>query len=147
MSPWRSRPWCSCIGRVSAASIPKPIRLRRAMAFFCSCACMCINMNDVQASALILLGAGTVAAAPLVHGGSGHGDCTLIGEVVWWTHLLWRWREDGGAGRVGAAGARRSAVPSSYVDVVDRCSLRAPTSFLVVRPAPPCSSLSPSCLF
>jgi hypothetical protein len=27
-----------------------------------------------------------------------HGDCTLIGEVVRWTHPLWRWREDGGAG-------------------------------------------------
>jgi hypothetical protein len=27
-----------------------------------------------------------------------HGDYTLIGEVVRWTHPLWQWREDGGVG-------------------------------------------------
>jgi hypothetical protein len=46
-----------------------------------------------------------------------------------------RW-EASGAGRVGAARARRSAVPSSYVDAADQRPLRAPTSFLAMRPTP-----------
>jgi hypothetical protein len=62
----------------------------------------------------------------------------MMAERVLGVPWVARW-EARGARRVGAARARHSAVPSCYVDAADRCPLRAPTSFLVMRPtlAPP----------
>jgi hypothetical protein len=49
-----------------------------------------LKRERCSGAALILPGAGTVAATPLVHGGNKHGDCTFLGKVVWWTHPRWR---------------------------------------------------------